>query len=116
VVVDQGARVALRESLVLGRHREAPGSLRQSLRLETVSGCPLLVDGLDTTDPGAALAWGRAKVLGSVVVWGASLESEPAGERFDAESGAVLFRGLADSAHAVEVADAWSAVVGQVSS
>jgi urease accessory protein len=76
VVVDQGARVALRESLVLGRHGEAPGSLRQSLRLETVSGCPLLVDGLDTSDLRADLACGRAKVLGSVVVWGVSLESE----------------------------------------
>ncbi|MFI0723769.1 urease accessory protein UreD [Streptomyces sp. NPDC021224] len=62
VVLAPGARLVLREELVLGRHAEPPGRLRTRLTV-TYGGRPLLDQELDV-GPGAPPGWDGPAVLG----------------------------------------------------
>lgn len=62
VVLAPGARLVLREELVLGRHGEPPGRLRTRLTV-TRDGRPLLDQALDV-GPGAPPGWDGPAVLG----------------------------------------------------
>lgn len=77
-----GARLVLREELLLGRHGEQPGTVRQRLRIR-LDGRPLLTQQLDVGPeaPGwdtAAVTGGRRAVGSLVVVDPAWLEAPPA--------------------------------------
>ncbi len=71
VELEAGAIAAVRETIVLGRDGEAPGTLDSALRV-TLAGRPLLHDGLRVAGPGAdhvALAAGR-RVLCTACLFG----------------------------------------------
>ncbi|MFT4263320.1 MAG: urease accessory protein UreD [Nocardioides sp.] len=116
VSLGQSARLALRETLVLGRHGEAGGSLDQLLEVTTDGGQPVIADGLRTDRH--PLVWGGHKAMSSVLLVGAELPEiatppEPDGvaTRFDLEAGGTLVRSLAGHAHRAELDRAWGDAV-----
>ncbi|UDY25208.1 urease accessory protein UreD [Nocardioides sp. Kera G14] len=109
VTLGQSARLALRETLVLGRHDETGGRVDQRLEVVTEGGQPLLVDALDTT--GHPLAWGDHRAMTSVLMLGADLEETVGGTRFELEAGGMLVRSLTGEAHTAELRSPWQAAV-----
>lgn len=113
VRLGKGARLAARETMVLGRHQERPGSLTQSWTATNADGHELLVEHLDLDEtahrPGVL---GGNRVLGSVVALGFDLPAEvcPQG-RMDLEEGGTLWRRLAADAHRAVPVSAWRAVL-----
>ncbi|WP_459983911.1 urease accessory protein UreD [Nocardioides sp. AN3] len=107
-----GARLAVRETLVLGRHQERPGLLSQTWAVRDADGVDLLVEEmvLDETAHRPGILGGN-RVLGSVVALGFDLPEDvcPQG-RLDLERGGTLWRCLAGDAHRGVPNDAWSAV------
>ncbi|MEI7056589.1 urease accessory protein UreD [Nocardioides sp. CCNWLW239] len=103
VTLAPGARLALRESLVLGRHGERPGRVSTTWSAHEHDGRPLLVESLDlgasSLAPGLL---GRHRVLASVTVLGRDIPSDayPDG-RLDLERGGTLWRHLASESHEV---------------
>ncbi|MDN5872439.1 MAG: urease accessory protein UreD [Nitrococcus sp.] len=75
VELDSGARLLLREELLLGRHGESPGTVRQRLRVR-LGGCPLYQQHLDI-GPGAA-GWDSPAVVGDHRALGSILAVDPA--------------------------------------
>ncbi|NGZ99748.1 hypothetical protein G5V59_03605 [Nocardioides sp. W3-2-3] len=73
----EGARLLLREVLVLGRFGEAPGRLRQTTTVIDDESRPVLVEDLPLGPGSTALLLGGHRVLSSVLALGA----EPAGRR-----------------------------------
>jgi urease accessory protein len=112
IVLAQSARLALRETLVLGRHGEGPGMVRQRLSAVSDGGQPLLLDGLDTGQH--AVAFGGHRAMGSVLVLGADLPVSGPGTHFALESGGALVRTLAAHAHEADQRDSWRAAVAAV--
>jgi urease accessory protein len=108
-----GARLAVRETLVLGRHQERSGVLTQTWTATSTDGHELLVEDLDLDEsahrPGVL---GGNRVLGSVVALGFELPAEvcPQG-RMDLEEGGTLWRRLAGDAHRGAPGEAWRAVL-----
>ena len=105
-----GAALALREVLVLGRHGEGPGRLRQQVSAER-AGLPLLVEDLPldpTTAPGLL---GGHRVMSTVLLLGRTLAADatPRSDRFDLDAGGHLWRRLGRQAHEASPADAWHA-------
>jgi urease accessory protein len=83
VVLAPGARLFMRDELLLGRHKEQPGRLRQRIHV-TRGGEPLLVQQLDV---GAGVrGWQSPAVLGNRKCVGMALVVDPAwrGRRPDA--------------------------------
>jgi len=108
-----GSRLALRETLVLGRHRERGGLLEQTWSAYGPGDVPVLVEQLllDETArrPGVL---GRHRALGSVVALGVPVADEVCADgRLDLEHGGTVWRGLAHEAHRAGPADAWRAVL-----
>jgi urease accessory protein len=116
VVVDHGARFALRETLVLGRHGEEPGRLRHEVYVHHADGRPILVDGVDLAPRRTGIVLGGHRVMGSVLLVGADLAACPGvpGTRFELEGGATLVRALADDAHRAADSHTWQAAVAAV--
>lgn len=104
-----GARLALREVLVLGRHGEQPGRvrLRSDVRRERR---PVLVEDLDLGPESAPSLIGANRVMASVLRLGDEPATDPVGvARFDlATPGATLWRALATQAHDTRLEDAWA--------
>ena len=96
VALAPGAVCALRETLVLGRHGEPGGRLRQLLRSDA------LCEDLELGHP---LLLGGRRVMGSITVLGARL-----GTGMQLESEGTLLRVLCDDAHEAVLRDAWAAV------
>lgn len=121
ISVDDGARFALRETIVLGRYGEEPGRLRHEVYVDYADGRPILADGVDLAPGRTGIVLGGHRVMGSVLLVGTDLERASAAEnapgpgvRFDLESGGVLVRALADEAHLAADAGTWQAAVAAV--
>ncbi|CAB4683989.1 unannotated protein [freshwater metagenome] len=116
VQLGSGARLALRETVVLGRHGEAPsGRIELTTRADTSSGHALLVDAWSVAGADdLLLSVGGARVLGSVLVLGADLPADatttPAA-RLDLEAGGTLVRTAADEAHLAQDERTWQLAV-----
>ncbi len=108
-----GARLAVRETLVLGRYRERAGLLRQEWTARGSDGDDLLVEELVLDEaahrPGIL---GGGRVLGSVVALGIDLPESVCPEgRLDLEESGTVWRRVAAEAHRAVPHDAWSAVL-----
>ncbi|HET7734467.1 MAG TPA: urease accessory protein UreD [Nocardioidaceae bacterium] len=108
-----GARLALRETLVLGRHRERGGVLDQTFAGYDEQGDPILVEQLTLDDhvhrPGVL---GGRRAVGSVVALGIDVEEALCVDgRMDLERGGSVWRGLDHDAHLAVPSDAWRAVL-----
>lgn len=109
-----GARLLLREVLVLGRFGEGPGLLRQTSTVLDGEGRPVLVEDLPLGPDSTALLLGGHRVLSSVLALGADLPHDDHPDRFDlATPGAVLWRRLGHHAHETELASVWRQVTGE---
>jgi urease accessory protein len=113
VRLDAGSRLALRETIVLGRHQERGGLLEQSWSAYGPGGVPVLVEQLVLDEsahrPGIL---GGHRALGTVVALGLSVADEVCvAGRLDLEHGGTVWRGLAHEAHRAVPADAWLAVL-----
>ncbi|MFV0460859.1 MAG: urease accessory protein UreD [Actinomycetales bacterium] len=103
-----GARVLLREQLVLGRHAEPPGRLVARTEA-TVAGEPLLVEEIAEPLPGGAgrpdgLS-GTPRVLDSVLALGWRPPADP--HAFVLAGPGAVRRILAQQAHAADLTAAW---------
>ena len=96
VTLGDGAVCALRETLVLGRHGEPGGRLRQRF----VS--PMLSEDLELGHP---MLLGGHRVLSSITVLGRRLET---GMQLEAEG--TLLRVLGDESHLTVPVEAWRAL------
>lgn len=108
-----GARLALRETLVLGRHQERIGELEQRWTARGPDGEELLVEDLlldgSAHRPGIL---GGNRVLGSVVALGVDLRPDVVPEdRLDLDAGGILWRRIALEAHRAVPTEAWRAVL-----
>ncbi|MCR1780910.1 urease accessory protein UreD [Nocardioides carbamazepini] len=109
-----GSRLALRETLVLGRYGEQPGTIHQTSTVLGATGRPVLVEDLPLAADTTALLLGGHRVLTTVL----SLGLDVAGttddlDRYDLDTpGAVLWRRLGHHVHDTELATAWQQVSG----
>ncbi|SDL38025.1 urease accessory protein [Nocardioides sp. YR527] len=103
VTLGPGARLALRETLVLGRHGERPGRVRTTWAAHEHDGRPLLVESLDLDASSLAPGLlGSHRVLASVTSFGRDVPPDVCPEgRLDLERGGTLWRHLADETHEV---------------
>jgi urease accessory protein len=117
VTLGEGARLALRETVVLGRHGEEPGRLHQELEVVDQEGFPVLVEALDLDARSAESLLGPHHVIGSALLIGLGSEWPAApGNRFDLEAGGVLLRRLTGAAHTAHDAATWDQVVREICS
>jgi urease accessory protein len=104
------ARVALREVLVLGRHGEPGGRLRQRLEVTDCTGAPVLVEDLSLGECPAFGILGHRRVVASVLALGLDVPGSVTPEhRYDLERGGTLFRSLGDEVHRTIPKEAWAA-------
>jgi urease accessory protein len=111
VTLGAGARLAVREVLVLGRHHERIGELEQTWTARGPDGAEILVEQLTLGDsahrPGIL---GGNRVIGSVVALGIDVSSGVApGDRLDLDEGGTVWRRLAREAHRAVPEEAWRA-------
>lgn len=108
-----GSRLALRETLVLGRYGEAPGSVHQTSTVNDAAG-PVLVEDLPLDASSAAWLLGGARVVSSVLSVGADVaETDDDLHRYDLDRlGAVLWRRLGQQVHDAELSAAWVQIAG----
>ncbi|HJQ06312.1 MAG TPA: urease accessory protein UreD [Nocardioides sp.] len=103
-----GGRVALRESLVLGRYAEAAGSVHQSTVVVDDAGRPVLVEDLDLDQDSVPALLGGARVVSTVLALGVDVDGPACPERFDLDApGAVQWRSLDLEAHRSRTAAGW---------
>ena len=108
-----GARLLLRETLVMGRHGERGGHLEQLWSAHGPGGVPLLVEEtvLDERSHRPGILGGH-RALGTVVALGAAIDPDLCHEgRLDLERGGTVWRGLDHEAHRAVPREAWQAVV-----
>lgn len=113
VRLGDGARLAVRETLVLGRHGERTGELDQTWTATAGDGRELLVEELRLDGavhrPGIL---GGQRVLGSVLAFGIDLPPEVCDTgRLDLEDDGIIWRRLAVEAHSAVPTEAWQAVL-----
>lgn len=113
VRLDSGSRLAMRETLVLGRHQERGGVLEQAWSAYGPADVPVLVEHLVLDEsahrPGIL---GGHRALGSVVALGVTVPGDVCvAGRLDLEHGGTVWRGLAHEAHRAVPAGAWTAVL-----
>jgi urease accessory protein len=117
ITLGEGARLALRETVVLGRHGEVPGRLRQVLEITDDTGAPLLVEALDLDPVTAPALLGPHRVIGSELLIGLGNEwSGAPGTRFELDRGGLLLRRLTDAAHTAHDRAIWDQVVREICS
>lgn len=108
-----GARLLVRETLVMGRHGERGGHLEQAWRAHGPDGAPLLVEQtiLDERADRPGILGGH-RAIGTVVALGVAVDPDVCPEgRLDLEHGGTVWRGLAREAHRAVPTDAWRAVL-----
>lgn len=113
-----GAAMAWRETLVLGRHGERSGSLRQALDVTGQGGAPVLCEQLDLGPESSSLLLGGARAIGSLLVLGRRLPAEigPSwGTRFELEGEGTMLRHLGAAAHLATSDAMWTAARDAVS-
>lgn len=113
VTLAAGARLALRETLVLGRHAERIGLLDQRWTARGPDGVEVLAEDLalggSAHRPGIL---GGHRVLGSVVALGYDVPGDVApADRLDLDEGGTLWRRLATEAHRAVPEEAWHAAL-----
>jgi urease accessory protein len=112
------AMFAMRETLVLGRHREAPGRFRQELSATGQNGTPMLCESLDVGRESSPLLLGGARVMGSVLTLGyrtPQAVDAPSITHLDLDGLGTVSRALAHQAHHLPLDAAWiSAQQGMV--
>ncbi|MCZ4498201.1 MAG: urease accessory protein [Marmoricola sp.] len=113
VTLGVGARLAVRETLVLGRHHERIGNLDQRWTARGPDGHEVLVEHLtlggSAHRPGIL---GANRVIGSVVCLGIDVPGDVCTEdRFDLDAGGTLWRRLAGQAHQAVPDAAWQAAL-----
>ena len=108
VTLGAGARLALRETLVLGRHGERPGRVCTTWSAHGHDGRPLLVESVDLdADSLVPGLLGPHRVLASVTALGLEIDPDACPDgRLDLERGGTLWRHLAAEAHEVP-AEPW---------
>lgn len=108
-----GARLVLRETLVMGRHGERGGHLGHQWSAHGPGGVPLLVEETVLDDrAGLPGILGGHRALGTVVGLGVRLDPDLCPEgRLDLECGGTVWRGLAHEAHRAVPVDAWRALL-----
>jgi urease accessory protein len=110
--MDWDARVAWREMLVLGRHHEAPGHLRQILTATGQNGTPILSESLDVGPEASPLLLGSARVVGSVVTLGLRtprVVDAPNVTYLDLDGLGTVSRALVHEMHHLPLDGAWMA-------
>ncbi|MBL0748353.1 urease accessory protein UreD [Nocardioides baculatus] len=116
VRVGTGARLALRETLVRGRHGEPGGRMVQRLEVVDQDASPLVVEELAVDPSTARGVLGLHRVVASVLALGLDLPAEVLTEdRYDLEAGGTWWRRLGDEVHRTVAQDAWSTAREQVS-
>lgn len=106
-----GARLMQRETLVLGRYGEVPGTIRQQTDV-TRDRTPLLVEDLPLdADTTPALLGGHRVISSVLAVGGPGPADGPVSDRFDLDQGGTLWRRLGVHAHETGLAEAWHAAV-----
>ncbi|MAS55841.1 MAG: urease accessory protein [Pimelobacter sp.] len=113
IVLAPDARLALRETLVLGRYGEWPGRVRQRTRVHHVGGAPVLVEDLDLDPVSAPALIGRHRVVSTVLLLAPPDEvpiEAARHDRFDLETGGILWRRLGTDVHATVDSGCWAAV------
>jgi urease accessory protein len=106
------ARLAMRETLVLGRHQEAPGQIRQHLTATGQNGAPLLCESLDVGPASSSLLLGGTRVVGSILTLGYRTPREiatPTVTHLDLDGLGTLSRALAHQMHHLRLDAAWIA-------
>lgn len=103
-----GARLALREVVVLGRHGEGPGHLRQELDVTGPDAVPVLRESLTLGPDSSRLLIGGARVISTVLLLGDRLPDAGDGTRLDLDFAGTMVRGLAREAHLAEPATSWA--------
>lgn len=103
VILAPSARLALRETLVLGRHGERPGRVATTWSAHGDDGRPLLVESLDLDASSLAPGLlGEHRVLASVTALGRDVPPGACPDgRLDLERGGTLWRHLAAETHEV---------------
>ena len=107
-----GASMAWRETLVLGRHGERPGTLSQGLSVLGHGDVPLLREDLEIGPASHHLLLGGARAVGSVLVLGRRLPVDLAhgsGTRLELEADGTMIRHLGLEAHRATSAVTWAA-------
>lgn len=108
-----GARLALRETIVLGRHGEAGGAVDLLTTVDAADGTPTLADCLRLGPESSPLLVGGARVIETVTVLGARLDTA-GGTRLDLAAEGTVVRGLSRAAHLALPASVWADAVAQV--
>jgi len=117
ITVAPGACVAVRETLVLGRHAEVSGRIAQHTDVSLADGTPLLVEHLALAEGTLPLMTGGRRVLGSVLAHGVEVPGAAGPERFDLESAdapSTVLRRLEGQAHRAVDHDTWRHLVAAV--
>lgn len=108
ITVGRGARLALRETIVLGRHHERPGSLRQDLSVMASDGTPVLAESLAVGPDSGRLLIGGSRVISTVLLLGERMLSTHTGTRLELEAEATCVRTLSADAHRGDLTSVWS--------
>jgi urease accessory protein len=114
IVVGPQAALALRETVVLGRHGETAGRLCQIQHVSSADGTPIVIEELDVDASRIGALLGGHRVVGSLLVLGAAsaaLPEEVAVDRYDLEAGGALLRRLTHDAHRAHDPRVWAHVV-----
>jgi urease accessory protein len=114
VRIADGAVLALRETLVLGRSGEPAGRVRQRTSAVDDHGAPLLVEELTLDAERVPMLLGGRRVIDTVLVLGtrvAELTAPVGCHRFDLERSGTVLRRMADEAHRGLVDAHWTAAL-----
>jgi len=118
ITLGAGARLALRETLVLGRYAEPAGQIGQRLDMARADGTPVLVEEVRLDESGLPVLTGGRRVQGSVLAHGVDVPGPAGPDRFDLEpagdASVTLLRRLDDHAHSAVDATTWRRVVAAV--
>lgn len=111
--LEPAARLALRDSVLLGRHQEGLGSLDHHLTVTEAGGRPVLVEHLALGRHSASWgAMGEHRAVGSVLALGFDVPRDLCTDhRYDLERGGTLWRDLARQGHLLDLAAVWGEVV-----
>lgn len=107
-----GATLAMRETVVLGRHGEVPGRLRQHVTATGQNDIPMLSESLDVGPTSSPLLLGGARVMGSVLTLGyrtLPVVDPSRATHLDLDGVGTVSRALAHQAHHLGLEAAWTA-------